>query len=87
VRAAGNGETCYIGKLFVHPDSQNKGIGAQLMDEIERMFEGAKRYELATGHLSVKNLYFCNKRGYKRFKPERLTESLDFVFLEMLPRK
>lgn len=31
--------TCYIGRLIVHPDFQNQGIGTQLMDRIEEVLD------------------------------------------------
>jgi N-acetylglutamate synthase-like GNAT family acetyltransferase len=82
VRAHVRQETCLIGRLIVHPDFQNQGIGARLMGEIEKAFSQAKRYELFTGHLSERNLHFYQKRGYKIFKREKITEDLTLVFLE-----
>lgn len=38
VRARTRQETCLIGRLIVHPDFQNHGIGTKLMTEIERYF-------------------------------------------------
>ena len=35
VRAMCQGDTCYIGRLIVHPDFQNQGIGTRLLCEIE----------------------------------------------------
>ena len=82
VRAHVRQGTCLIGRLIVHPDFQNQGIGARLMGEIEDTFSQAKRCELFTGHLSERNLYFYQKRGYKIFKREKITEDLTLVFLE-----
>lgn len=39
VRAFVQGNTCYIGRLAVHPDFQNQGIGSQLVNEIENTFK------------------------------------------------
>lgn len=83
VRALEKGGTCYIGKLIVHPDYQNKGIGKKLMKAVEKYF-GAIRYELFTGHLSVKNLALYEKLGYKRFKTQKINDSLQFVYLEKI---
>lgn len=82
VRAHVRQGTCLVGRLIVHPDFQNQGIGARLMGEIEETFSQAKRYELFTGHLSERNLYFYQKQGYKIFKREKITEDLTLVFLE-----
>lgn len=46
VRAFGKEGTCYVGRLIVHPDFQNRGIGAQLMHETEKVFNTSKRFEL-----------------------------------------
>lgn len=75
-------KTCYIGKLIVHPDFQNQGIGTRLMNEIEHIFSECERFNLITGHKSQKNLKLYEKRGYKKFKTERLTENLNMVYLE-----
>lgn len=74
--------TCHIGRLIVHPDFQNRGIGKQLMNEIESFFKNAKRYELSTGHKSERNLYLYQKLGYSAYKTERVHENLVLVFLE-----
>ena len=41
VRAFQTQETCHIGRLAVHPDFQNWGIGSQPMNEIEGAFQKA----------------------------------------------
>lgn len=82
VRANVHDDTCYIGKLIVHPDHQNKGIGRALMNSIESHFQGCNRYELFTGQKSEKNLYFYQKLGYRIFKEEKVSENLTFVYLE-----
>ena len=85
VRAHLDGGTCYIGRLIVHPDWQNEGIGTRLMEEIERLFRHAPRLELFTGHLSERNLYLYRKLGYRPFKQERISDALTLVYLEKLP--
>lgn len=84
VRANLQDGTCYIGKLIVHPDYQNRGIGTALMNSIENCFKGCKRYELFTGKKSVKNIYLYNKLGYRIFKEEKISEKLTFVYLEKI---
>ena len=82
VRAHMRAGTCYVGKLIVHPDLQNRGIGTRLMHEIEGCFPDAARYELFTGHKSQRNLYLYQKLGYRPFKSEMISEKLILVFLE-----
>ncbi|MGM0884891.1 MAG: GNAT family N-acetyltransferase [Bacillota bacterium] len=74
--------TCYIGKLIVHPNYQNMGIGKQLMSEIESFFNVSLRFELFTGNKSEKNLQLYKKLGYKIFKTETINENLSIVYLE-----
>ena len=38
---------CHIGRLVVHPDVQNKGVGTRLMNEIETCFDKAQLISLS----------------------------------------
>ena len=82
VRAHARQGACFIGRLIVHPDFQNQGIGTQLMNEIEKRFKQAKRFELFTGRRSERNLRFYRKLGYEAFKTERISEKVGLVFME-----
>lgn len=79
VRAHEKEGTCHIGRLIVHPDFQNRGIGTKLMKEIEKIF-GSKRFELFTGDKSQKNLYLYQKLGYKIFKEQKI-DNINFIYL------
>ncbi|MGQ9721967.1 MAG: GNAT family N-acetyltransferase [Candidatus Jordarchaeum sp.] len=82
IRAYKKDETCYIGRLTVHPDYQNQVIGKKLMSEIEAIFKDAKRFELFTGHKSERNFYLYQKGGYKKFKTEKVNENLKLIYME-----
>lgn len=84
VRAYQEGNTCYIGRLIVHPEHQNRGLGTRLLREIEAAFPEVERYELFTGHKSARNLYLYGKLGYREFRRERAGDGLTIVFLEKL---
>jgi predicted N-acetyltransferase YhbS len=85
VRAYERDGTCFVGRLVVHPDLQNQGLGARLLGEIERAFGQAHRFELFTGHKSVRNLAFYRRRGYRPFKEHQVSDKLTLVFLEKKP--
>lgn len=82
VRAHLKDETCFIGRLIVHPHHQNRGIGTKLMHGIEARFREAKRFELFTGHRSERNIHLYNKLGYKTFRTEPISDNLKLVYLE-----
>jgi N-acetylglutamate synthase-like GNAT family acetyltransferase len=82
VRAYTQDGTCYIGRVIVHPDYQNQGLGKQIMKAIEDHFAAADRYELFTGQKSERNLYFYQKLGYRIFRSEKLTDRVTLVYLE-----
>lgn len=83
VRAYQENDTCYIGKLVVLPEYQNKGIGKALMQEIENEYKDiVKRYELFTGKRDPRNQYLYNQLGYKAFKSEKLNNEISFVYME-----
>ena len=82
VRAYIKEGTCFVGKLIVHPECQNQGIGTKLLQEIEKAFDHVARYELFTGHKSKKNLYLYEKSGYRIFRRQKVTDDLTIVFME-----
>ncbi len=82
VRTRVEGNTCYVGRLIVHPRVQNQGVGSLLMAYIEKYHPGVERFELFTGHRSVRNLYLYRRLGYNEFRREKINDSLVFVFME-----
>jgi len=82
VRAYKDGKTCHIGRLVVHPDHQHRGIGTQLMNQIEASFGAVERFELFTGHRSAIALRLYERLGYTAFKREPVHDRLTLVFLE-----
>jgi len=83
VRANIRGGTCFIGRLIVHPDFQNRGIGTELLNKIEGHFKDVERFELFTGHRSERNLHiYGSKSGYRVFKSETVSDGLKLLFME-----
>ncbi len=81
VRGTPKGDHVYIGRLFVHPDFRNYGIGKRLLAAIEAHFPDM-RYELFTGGRSEKNLAFYEKAGYRRIRVEKVSELVNLVYME-----
>lgn len=81
VRAQEMEGTLYIGKLMVHPDHRCRGYGSRLLNEIEQRFPGL-RYELFTSTRSLDNLRLYQKLGYKEFSRRKITDELEFVYME-----
>jgi ribosomal protein S18 acetylase RimI-like enzyme len=84
VRATEKEGTCYIGRLIVHPENQNQGLGRKLMQEIEKNFNSSNRFELFTGSLSYKNISFYKKLGYKLFKFEKISDTFELAYMEKI---
>lgn len=84
VRAYVQDGTCYIGRVIVHPDVQNQGLGTRLMGAIEAAFPEVRRFELFTGQKSARNLYLYQKLGYRMFKEAPLNANIGLVYLEKL---
>ncbi len=85
VRAFAKEETCFVGKLIVHPDVQNQGIGTKLMNEIESLFKTSRRFELFTGDKSEKNIHTYQKLGYKIFKTEKI-DGINLIYMEKIKK-
>ena len=73
---------CKVGRLIVHPDFQHRGIGSQLLIEIEHYFSRVKIFELFTGSDSENNIRLYKKFGYVESKKESLNEEIDLIFFQ-----
>lgn len=81
IRSHEENDKVFIGKLMVHPNYQNRGIGTKLLEEIETFYKD-KTFELFTSAKSEKNIGLYKKIGYKEFKREIVSPKVEFVFLE-----
>ncbi len=85
VRAHEEDGTCYIGRLAVHPDLQNQGIGTALMQEIERSY-APSRCELFVGSRSDNNIHLYRKLGYTVFQRDRYEcGDIEIFYMEKIP--
>ncbi len=66
-------ETCYILRIFIRSEWQNKGVGTQALQLLEQRFPKIKKWQLDTPYLSFQNHHFYEKLGYRKIgetKPE-----------------
>jgi ribosomal protein S18 acetylase RimI-like enzyme len=87
VRANISNGSCHIGRLIVDPNYQNRGIGTQLLAEIERKHSTCRRFELFTGIKSQRNIRLYEKAGYKAFKTQSVSNKLSLICFEKVKQK
>ena len=71
-----------LSRVVVHPYFQGRGIGRRLVEEMEKAFPKAQRFEVFTGHKSETNLNRFRKLGYREFKTEPFTPAINWVYLQ-----
>ncbi len=82
VRAGEENGVCLISRLAVHPEMQNQGIGAALLEEIEKYY-GCERFTLFTAAKSYNNIHLYQKYGYKVFKTAKFgCGAIDILYME-----
>jgi len=71
----------YIGKLIVHTDHQNKGIGYSLMKKIEEYCITCEKYFLFTGAITPHTLRMYTRLGYTETSREEI-DGIDLIMME-----
>jgi ech hydrogenase subunit C len=74
--------TGFISRVIVHPYFQNRGLGSRMIGEMERHLAGVGRFEIFTGHRSERNLHLYGKHGYKPFRREPFSKTVEWVYME-----
>lgn len=72
---------CHIGKLIVHPDFQNQGIGKELMCEIENYFPSCQKFTLFTGEETPNTYYLYTKLGYHIVYKKEI-DGINLIYME-----
>ena len=63
-----DGETLYIGRIFLHPVYYRKGYGLSLMKMVETFYPGIRKIKLDTPLWNVRTNAFYTKLGYCEVK-------------------
>ena len=74
---------CHIGKLIVHPDFQNQGIGKALMYEIEKYFPSCQKFTLFTGDETPNTVYLYTQVGYQAIYKKEI-DGINLIFMEKI---
>ncbi len=82
VRGQARDDTALISGISVHPYFQRRDIGRRLVDEIEKAFPNAKRFEAFTGQKNERGLHLLDQAGYREFKTEPFTPAITWVHLQ-----
>ena len=59
-------ENIVMGRLYVHPKHQGKGVGAQLYDESIKAFSGTKKVHVEVEENNAVGVLFYVKRGFSK---------------------
>jgi len=59
-----------LGRIYIDPKHQNRGIGHQVIKLIEAKYPDAQKWWLDTPNWSVSNHYFYEKSGYVKINEE-----------------
>ncbi|GEM_PF-82829 len=72
---------CYVGRLSVIPEHQNRGHGRAMMQALHAAFPKCKAFELFTGSQSARNLHLYQSLGYVQTGTELSPDGVTVVTL------
>ena len=77
-----------LGRIYLDPEFQNRGLGSSMMQLIEQQFPSAERWTLDTPHWAMRNHHFYEKLGYVKVREETIDElgGLRLFFYEKMIR-
>lgn len=76
--------SCWLGRLIVSPEFQNRGIGRKLLAEAEAQITTAKELTLFTGSQSTKNISLYESVGYKKIEEYADENNPDLIMVKMV---
>jgi GNAT superfamily N-acetyltransferase len=54
----------YLGRIYLAPECQNRGVGAQALALLEAEYPSARRWTLDTPTWALRNQHFYERQGY-----------------------
>lgn len=82
IRARHEDNTAHLSRMIVHPYFRGRGLARRLVADMEQTFPAVKRFEAFTGHKSKRNIHTFTQLGYRTFKTEPFTPSINWVYME-----
>lgn len=73
--------SCELGRIWVDPDRQHRGIGGQALELLERAYPEATVWTLDTPAWATRNQRFYERHGYRRVR-EAPAGGIRLVFYE-----
>jgi predicted N-acetyltransferase YhbS len=70
------GRVCTLRGVSVEPSHQGQGVGAALVDAIEKAHPDVERFDLTTNTLVPGNVAFYERRGYQVVELTRYTDTI-----------
>jgi len=82
--AAQHDDIVSIGRLYVLPAHQRRGIGAQLLEDCIAAFPGARKLRLGVEAENAKGLAFYRKQGFTEFaRRQAAIEDITLTVIDM----
>jgi N-acetylglutamate synthase-like GNAT family acetyltransferase len=78
--------TLWIGRLVVHPQYQNRGLGKAFMQYIEGEYNDVSGFELFTAEKSLRNIRFYEGLGYTIHDTFTEPGHSDIILVKMVKR-
>jgi GNAT superfamily N-acetyltransferase len=80
-----DGPVCTVRGVSVEPTHQGRGIGAALLEAVERAHPRVERFELTTNSLVPGNVAFYERRGYQVIELARYTDKIVLAQMRKTP--
>jgi len=87
VKSKINEGTVWVGKLIVSPNFRRKGLGKQLLNEVEKLYPEARRFQLFTAASSIHNIRLYESVGYKVIGEFTDDKQAELIMVEMAKEK